>query len=334
MQGACWFCNSEAMIEDFMGYKMVECPNCGSYVLSPKLLEEKKCYNKFSSYLIYNQSKLITLFGTSKNDLEILNSLSPNTQYKFVTDDDIEIFYPNSFSERINLFIKWMANNSFYFGDSIVIDDVKLRSLLFIEIHSDDGAYLIDFDSIKKQSDYLLSYLISKKRYIEYGSKKDELVLTTEGYERAEEIEDNFTNKKKVFVAMAFNDNTKNTREAIRKGIQKAEYDATLIDEIIHNKQIVPEMMRLIRESRLLVMDITEPNYGAYYEAGYAQGLGKEVIITCSDKVFSKKYESEEEIKMMKYIRPHFDIAQKQILVWHDEEDLTKKLSEWIKAIE
>ena len=133
---------------------------------------------------------------------------------------------------------------------------------------------------------------------------------------------------------MAFNENTKNTREAIRKGIQHAEYDATLIDEIIHNKQIVPEMLRLIRESRLLVMDITEPNYGAYYEAGYAQGLGKEVIITCSDKVFSKTYESEEEKKMMKYIKPHFDIAQKQILVWHDVEDLTKKLSEWIKAIE
>lgn len=30
-----------------------------------------------------------------------------------------------------------------------------------------------------------------------------------------------------------------------------------------------------------MVVDITYPNYGAYYEAGYAQALGKEVIICC-----------------------------------------------------
>jgi hypothetical protein len=32
-------------------------------------------------------------------------------------------------------------------------------------------------------------------------------------------------------------------------------------------------------------------------------------------------------------LKPHFDLAQKQILVWKDEADLTKKLTEWIKFL-
>ena len=46
---------------------------------------------------------------------------------------------------------------------------------------------------------------------------------------------------------------------------------------------------------QVLILEINEPNYGAYYEAGYALELGKEVIITCNAEVFSHKYGSEEE---------------------------------------
>lgn len=87
----------------------------------------------------------------------------------------------------------------------------------------------------------------------------------------------------------------------------------------------MPEMFRLIRECRFLILEISDPNYGAYYEAGYALGLGKkEVIICCKEDVFNKEYKTKEEKKYAKYLKPHFDIAQKQILVWKDYEDLTK----------
>ncbi len=158
--------------------------------------------------------------------------------------------------------------------------------------------------------------------------------LAPAGYEKIEQLQMDIKNNKKVFISMAFIDNTTLIRNALKKAIISANYTPILMDETIHNKQIVPEMLRLIRESRILIMDITEPNYGAYYEAGYAQGLGKEVIITCSEERFNKKYETEEEKKYEKYLKPHFDIAQKQILLWKDTDDLTDKLKEWIKARE
>lgn len=71
-----------------------------------------------------------------------------------------------------------------------------------------------------------------------------------------------------------------------------------------------------ISRSKFVVVDITYPNYGAYYEAGYAEALGKEVIICCRDTDF----------------KPHFDIAQKSAIVWKDENDLEERLYRRIEA--
>lgn len=336
MEIACYFCSSHAVEEEYLENKIIKCPVCGKYILSSDFFNhEVVFYNKYSSYLVYNKSKSIPVFGKNKQYFKVLEDLQTSDTYKFITEDDVENFYPKTFSDKINRILIWLEKNSHQYGIFTVEDSKKLESVFFIQKYANNG-FSLDYQTIQKQYTFITHYLSSEKHYVLFSKQGDNpsFMITPDGYEKLEKINENKKEVKKVFVAMAFNENTNNTREAIRKGIQKAEYDATLIDEIIHNKQIVPEMLRLIRESKLLVMDITEPNYGAYYEAGYAQGLGKEVIITCSDKVFSKKYESEEDKKMMKYIKPHFDIAQKQILVWHDEEDLTNKLKEWIKAIE
>ena len=44
-----------------------------------------------------------------------------------------------------------------------------------------------------------------------------------------------------------------------------------------------------------MVCDLTYANYGAYYEAGFAQGLGKEVFFICEKNYFESN-------------PPHFDI--------------------------
>lgn len=49
--------------------------------------------------------------------------------------------------------------------------------------------------------------------------------------------------------------------------------------------------------------------------------LEKEVIITCRKDIFASDN------------HPHFDVFQKQSLVWEDENDLSKKLTMWINAV-
>lgn len=86
----------------------------------------------------------------------------------------------------------------------------------------------------------------------------------------------------------------------------------------------MPEIFYEIDRSKFIVVDITYPNYGASYEAGYAEGKGKEVIVCCKREVFENK-EAE-------YERPDFDILQKSMIIWDDYDDLKARLTSRIKA--
>ena len=62
-----------------------------------------------------------------------------------------------------------------------------------------------------------------------------------------------------------------------------------------------------IQSSDFLVADLTHDNYGAYWEAGYAEGLGKPVIYTCEKKKFDEH-------------QTHFDTNHHLTVLW-DEAD-------------
>lgn len=121
---------------------------------------------------------------------------------------------------------------------------------------------------------------------------------------------------------MEFRDETKTIRERFHQAMQNCGYTALAIDEKEHNNQIVPEIFFEIDNSRFLVMDVTYPNCEAYYEAGYALGKGKHVIICCRKDAFENTKEK----------RPHFDIQQKSMIIQETEESLVERLEKRIKA--
>lgn len=131
---------------------------------------------------------------------------------------------------------------------------------------------------------------------------------------------------KTVFIALSFDDRTKETRKAIKAGIVKAGYTPVFIDETTHDKQTVFELFQKIRyESRFLVIDTSVPNTGAYYEAGYAYGLGKKVIFCCNKESFNSQNKNS-------YL--HFDVDYEQMIVWDTEEELTEQLAQCLKLFE
>ena len=71
---------------------------------------------------------------------------------------------------------------------------------------------------------------------------------------------------------------------------------------------LIDDRMRVeIRTSRFLIADLTHGNSGAYWEAGYAEGLGRPVIFICEKSV----YEASE---------THFDTNHHLTILW-DEDD-------------
>jgi nucleoside 2-deoxyribosyltransferase len=87
--------------------------------------------------------------------------------------------------------------------------------------------------------------------------------------------------------------------------------EAGIIDNILRQR---------IRQVRFVICDLTHGNHGAYWEAGFAEGLGKPVIYTCKKAVFEGA-EGE---------KPHFDTNHHQTIVW--SVDNLEKNAEELKA--
>ena len=334
----CCFCNSSRITKSIIDGRKeyMECPVCGkaNYLIDNTLIRHK---NEIACYLFYNKNKFYPHESIIDIDLYDENADTPQGEHN-VTYNEISSFYNCSFAEKIDKILLNIAKRTSYLGGEAKYSQDEILSLFFVKRFDADNV-LFDAEIINHQKNFFESFLF-QNNYIgqSYYDSNDDycIVLTADGWKRVDELQKSNSNNQDVFVSMAFNDSTKATRDAISKGIVEGGFSAEFLDEIIHNRQIIPEMFRLIRECRFLILDISEPNYGAYYEAGYALGLGKEVIITCNSDVFNRKYGdyTEEELrKFEKYLKPHFDIAQKQILIWDNYDDLTKKLKEWIKAL-
>lgn len=323
--------------------QVVYCTNCNGKKGSIYFLRgadiTQDLLNKTDIYIFYHPLKEFVRYFLGDN--EAFEIASKEWKYLVqILPEQVEAWYPRTFAQKIDYMLQYFADHMKYDGEFVSYSVEELKNILFIKESKFNSENL---DDIIRQVRYILSYLIKidyietnlldnqgicALRYMSTCNDSQFISLTPKGLARVDELQKDISSNKDIFVAMAFNDNTVPTREAIREGIKEAHFSEKFLDEIIHNQQIVPYMMRLIRECRFLIMDITDPNYGAYYEAGYALGLGKEVIITCSKEIFSKKdFANKLEEKALK---PHFDIAQKQILVWEDTADLTKQLKEWI----
>ncbi|MCH8858285.1 MAG: hypothetical protein IID54_01745, partial [Proteobacteria bacterium] len=87
--------------------------------------------------------------------------------------------------------------------------------------------------------------------------------------------------------------------------LQTVTQKAGLIDAIIENE---------IRNCKFLVVDLSDNNDGAYWEAGFAEGLGKPVIYICKEGVKS-----------------HFDTEHRHIIKWHP--DKLDEAAQRLKAV-
>ena len=84
---------------------------------------------------------------------------------------------------------------------------------------------------------------------------------------------------------------------------------------------IIDNIMRMrIKEARFVIADLTHDNNGAYWEAGYAEGLGKPVIYICE----AEKFERE---------KSHFDTNHCTTIPWSgdDPDTFRQQLSATIR---
>lgn len=239
-----------------------------------------------------------------------------HTDFLIKSDKEINLYslllgYPKRINEKVERILVNFSKKYPTIGSQIGLDEI-------------DSNYLfVDSDNYVQESRGMYSMLEEMGFLKRLTGNSDIFTLTAKAWGNIENIENNKSNSSNVFIAMKFGEETVQIREYLRTTLFSLKFNPVLIDEKEHNNQIVPEILYQIDKCRFLILELTCPNFGAYYEAGYALGKGKEVIVCCRKDIFNSKNKKR---------RPHFDLAQKSIVVWETEIDLKKKLSDRINA--
>lgn len=133
------------------------------------------------------------------------------------------------------------------------------------------------------------------------------VTLAVEGWVRVEALLHDAKDSRKAFMAMKFGDPELDAvfKDYFKLSVQQAGFNLQRLDDE-PRAGLIDDRMRLeIRTSRFLIADLTHGNAGAYWEAGYAEGLGRPVIYTCRKDIFDDEKK-----------RPHFDTNHHLTVIW------------------
>jgi hypothetical protein len=115
---------------------------------------------------------------------------------------------------------------------------------------------------------------------------------------------------KQVFVLTPFNDNYRETFFMIKNVCAQMNLNCIRGDEEFIPNDIFTTIVKQITKSRLIIANITGRNPNVMYELGVAHSLNKPTIVVAQD-----------------FTEIPFDLNNKRIVIYKDEDDLRRKLT-------
>lgn len=301
----CFFCNStcKASIMPEKSYSIAYCCNyCGDYLLDPQdsTRLSNQSDSKFKIACVLNERRLKGLGGIALSDKT--DKVSKVCGYPQVSIDDILDEFPKKASDSFNrtiLNLSRLAKRPF---EGIKLEVNMAHLLLFMSEHEECNAFLRE---LAQQG--FIRFLESKR-----GPQLRHFFLTPKFWEKEERLQKEEVDNKRAFVAMWFDESMDDYfKDGIKKAIKDAGYEPVRIDLKDFNGKICDEIIAEIKRCKFLVSDFSGQRGGVYFEAGFAQGLGRPTIFT---------------VKKDDVGNLHFDTRQYNHIVYDSPEDLRKQL--------
>jgi hypothetical protein len=129
--------------------------------------------------------------------------------------------------------------------------------------------------------------------------------LSIKGWDFYEQLRHKTRISRTAFMAMQFGDATlqKVVRNCFQPATTRAGFELRPLNEGQGAGLIDNQIRAAIRAARFIVADLSHDNNGAYFEAGFAEGLGLPVIYTCEAGKFAAK-------------KTHFDTNHMVTIPW------------------
>ncbi len=220
---------------------------------------------------------------------------------------------PPSLNEQINNIIRWIGQNTNH-GEGAEINIATHQSIMGARNRDGFG--------------FVLEHLEARgliEGTLECNELRCEIYATLlfDGWEYYRELERGAIDSRKAFMAMKYGDAEldKIVDNHFAPAVAETGFELYRLDGEPKAGLIDDRLRVEIRNSRFLISDLTHDNNGAYWEAGYAEGLGKPVIYTCKKEKFDED-------------KSHFDTNHHLTVPWDADniEDAVTSLKATIRA--
>jgi nucleoside 2-deoxyribosyltransferase len=239
-------------------------------------------------------------------------------------DEDIlkvlkEFNIPNSRMEKVDSLIEFIYNKQDVDGGEVNLNYIYESEHILNSIYFKKEEELNFYLKTLVNKGFIDAKLSSANKLGQYIYKA---ILTFEGLEYYDKISNEGIKSKRCFVAMNFDDNMKNTRQAIKAACRNTGFEPILIDEIHYNSEITinDAIIAELKKSKFCISDFTGQKNGVYFESGFALGRGLKVIYSVhKDDLINSHFDTKH--------FPHITYETTQEL----EQKLINKIEAWIK---
>ena len=269
-----------------------KCSRCGQFVLSyDTIVDIERIFIDAKAHGEKEEKEAILSHAVRKMQKEDCHLT--------ITGDLIEAILRNplpSLSEQANNLIRWFGEHISP-GIRYIIKPITHQSIIGAE-NGEGFAFVVK---------YLLEQRLLEGTFTGGTRSRGEAstTLSFEGWQYYDQLKKGAVNSRKAFMAMKYGDKAldKVVEEVFKPAVKQTGFDLfKLVDK--PKAGLIDDRLRVeIQTSRFLIADLTHENAGAYWEAGYAEGLAKPVIYTCEKEKFEEQ-------------KTHFDTNHHLTVVW------------------
>ncbi len=302
----CPVCTESAVFvsESTGGLDTIDCSRCGDFYI-PRAIRDR-----FSAGAVSTQRAVVSHFIRKLY-------MADDLQRVFITVDLLQEFLQRKLptaAEAMDSTLLWLT------------DKADGRPGAAVTFKFTDPEFLATVGLVDRTELKWIIDSLSSQGVVTYGTSGDVVhtVPTPKGWQHAEELRRAHVASRYAFFARRFENPTLSrvVDDCIRPAVERTGFElrlatqrAGLIDATIEDE---------IRRCRFLIADLSDDNAGAYWEAGFAEGLGKPVIYLCCAKDLKEPTKKKE---------THFDTNHRHTVRWDPEPATFDDTAKLLKAV-
>jgi len=291
------------------------CPRCGDYwvgsytegYIQQSLMDH--IHNRFDEQKVAKLSHWVR----TKHEANTQDEQGPRKLIildKKLIDSIIKSPRPSP-AEQADKFVLWLGDNIEYADHYIEANKFSIQAIIGA---INESEFYFVLSHLKDKG------IIKTKTAVGRGNTAvADVTLSFEGWEYLQKLKLGSVDSQKAFMAMQYDDAQldKIVEETFKPAVKQAGFDLFKLSDRPKGGLIDDRIRTEIQTSRFLISDLTHENRGAYWEAGYAEGLGKPVIYICEKKKFKR-------------LKTHFDTNHHLTILW--DADNIGEAAEELKA--